>query len=187
MKRIKITIIFNLFIILSISSCSSDDEMPVIINEEETITTIMVSFTSGENTVTYTSYDEDGDGPIAPVVLSTGNLEHGKTYAGTVRFINQSVNPEEEITDEIQEESDEHQLFFQQNGLGTFTYADSDENGNPIGLKFSFLASEQPNSGNLTLTLIHEPDKFAEGVNQGNITNAGGSTDAEVVFPVVIE
>jgi hypothetical protein len=44
-----------------------------------------------------------------------------------------------------------------------------------------------PASGNLTITLIHEPDKFAEGVSGGNIENAGGSTDAEVVFPVIVE
>ena len=41
--------------------------------------------------------------------------------------------------------------------------------------------------GNLKITLRHRPQKNAEGVASGNITNAGGATDAEVIFPVAIE
>jgi hypothetical protein len=173
--------------ILTLTSCSNDDDIPPIINEEEVITTVIAQFTNGGETVTLTSYDEDGDGPGEPEITVDGNFTAGETYSGTLRFVNQSVTPAEEITNEIQEESDEHQIFFQQSGLGTFTYNDQDENGNPLGLSFTFTSSLTPASGNLTITLIHEPDKFAEGVSGGNIENAGGSTDAEVVFPVIVE
>lgn len=187
MTKIKYLFLFGTISAMTLTSCSNDDENPPIINEEEVITTVIATFTNDDNTVTMTSYDEDGDGPVVPTVTVSGNFQAGETYTGTIRFVNQSVTPEEEITEEIHEESDEHQIFFQHNGLGTFTYADQDENGNPIGLNFHFTASATPTSGNLTITLIHEPDKFAEGVSNGNIANAGGSTDAQVVFPVVIE
>ncbi len=169
------------------NACSSDDDIPMLINEEEVITTVIATFSNGQETITLTSYDEDGDGPLVPEVLVDGNFNVGETYTGHLRFVNQSVVPNEEITEEILEEGDEHQIFYQQNGLGTFTYSDQDENGNPIGLSFSFTANSTPSSGNLTITLVHEPNKFAEGVADGNPQNAGGSTDAQVVFPIIIE
>lgn len=185
-NRIQNIALFITFSVL-LNACSSDDEIPMLINEEEVITTIIASFTNGQEPITLTSYDEDGDGPLIPQILVDGNFQAGETYTGHLRFINQSVVPNEEITEEIIEEGDEHQIFYQQNGLGTFTYSDQDVNGNPIGLSFSFTANSTPASGNLTISLVHEPDKYAEGVIDGNPQNAGGSTDAQVVFPIIIE
>jgi len=37
------------------------------------------------------------------------------------------------------------------------------------------------------VTLRHQPDKGAIGVSDGDITNAGGETDIEVLFDVIIE
>ena len=187
MKKINQIILFGTIGILTLTACSSDDDIPQLINEEEVITTVIVNFTNGTETVTLTSFDEDGDGPVQPAINVDGNFSAGETYAGTVRFLNQSVVPEEEITEEVLEEGDEHQVFYQQNDLGTFTYTDEDGNGNPIGLSFQFTANSNPATGNLAVILVHEPDKFAEGVSEGNPENAGGSTDAEAVFPVVVE
>ena len=39
----------------------------------------------------------------------------------------------------------------------------------------------------MVVVLRHLLDKFAEGVADGDITNAGGDTDVEVSFPIVIE
>jgi hypothetical protein len=52
-------------------------------------------------------------------------------------------------------------------------------------LKFTLVAGSVGN-GNLTVTLRHDLNKSAAGVASGNITNAGGSTDAAVSFPVVV-
>ena len=48
-------------------------------------------------------------------------------------------------------------------------------------------ASATPATGNLTITLRHLPNKSGVNVPGGDITNAGGGTDAEVVFPVVVQ
>lgn len=169
---------------LFISSCSSDDDAPVLINEDEVITTVMAEFTpqGGGTTVTLTSRDLDGDGPNAPVVTVSGPFMAGTVYNGAVTFLNELASPAENITQEVQEEGTEHQVFIQQAGLGTVTYADQDANGNPIGVAFTFTAAQQPATGIMTITLRHEPNKTAEGVAGGDITNAGGSTDAEVTF-----
>ena len=61
-----------------------------------------------------------------------------------------------------------------------------DANGNPIGL-LTTVTTEEPGNGTITVILRHEPDKFALGVSNGDITNAGGETDIEVVFNVEVK
>ncbi len=185
MKQLKLSAL-ALISFISLTSCSNDDAAPFV-NEEEVITTLTATFTpdAGE-TVVLTSRDLDGDGPNAPVLTVSGDFIAGTTYSGAITFLNETESPAENITEEVHEESDEHQIFFQQSGLGTITYADQDINGNPVGISFTFNANETPATGNLTITLIHEPNKNAEGVADGIITNAGGSTDATATFQVAV-
>ena len=61
-----------------------------------------------------------------------------------------------------------------------------DEDGNPIGVQFT-LATTTAASGSLTITLRHEPMKTASGVRNGDITNAGGETDVQAVFPITVQ
>jgi hypothetical protein len=164
-------------------SCSNDDK-PV--NEDEVITTVTTTLTGGGQVITLTSRDLDGDGPNAPVITVSGNLAANTTYTGSVSFLNETETPAENITTEILDEGVDHQLFFQApTALGTFAYADSDANGRPIGLQFT-LTTLNATTGNITVTLRHEPNKTAAGVSLGNITNAGGSTDAAVTYPVTV-
>lgn len=171
-----------------LASCSNDDDVTPV-NENEVITTVTAAFTpqQGGTPIVLTSRDLDGDGPDAPVVTVSGNFAAGAVYNGTITFLNELASPAENITEEVHEESDMHQIFFQQSGLGTFAYADTDDNGHPVGLAFTYTAAAAPATGTLTITLRHEPNKSGEGVPGGNITNAGGSTDAEVSFTVGIE
>jgi hypothetical protein len=67
-----------------------------------------------------------------------------------------------------------------------FSYDDSDSNGDPVGIVTTVHTGDTGN-GLLTITLRHEPDKSATGVAGGDITNAGGDTDLEVTFPVMVE
>jgi hypothetical protein len=176
---------FLAFAVVSISlvSCSNDDE-PV--NEEEVITTVVTTLTNGNNVITLTSRDLDGDGPNQPVITSNGTIQANTLYQGQVTFLNETVSPAENITEEVEEEGLEHQLFFQlPSSLGTISYSDEDENGNPIGLRFTYNTNTAA-TGNLIITLRHEPVKSAQGVSNGDITNAGGSTDAQVIFPIVV-
>lgn len=174
---------------LTFASCSDDDNTATIVNEEEVITTVTATFTpqAGGTPVILKSQDLDGDGPNAPAVTVSGSFAAGAVYTGAVTFLNELANPAGNITVEIMEEGDEHQLFFSQVGLGTITYTDVDVNGKPIGLNFSYTATAVPANGNLTITLRHEPNKDAQGVAGGNIANAGGSTDAEVTFAVSVQ
>lgn len=183
MKNLKLTSLLLLTIILF--SCSDDDNSAPV-NEEEVITTVTITLDNGSNVVTLKSQDLDGDGPNAPVITVSGNLDANSTYLGSVEFLNELESPAEDITLEIEEEGVEHQIFYQvTNSLGTISYDDIDDNGDPIGVEFT-LVTGNAGTGTLTVTLRHEPNKDASGVSTGDITNAGGSTDAEVSFPITV-
>jgi len=185
MKNSKI-LALALLSVFTFSSCNNDD--PIAVNEEEVITTVTTTLISGNQTVTMTSRDLDGDGPNTPVVTVSGDLLVNTTYSGAVSFLNESVTPVDNITDEIKAEGVEHQLFFQAPAaIGTFTYADADSNNKPIGLAFTLKTGTAAATGNIVVILRHEPLKSADGVSSGSITNAGGATDAQITYPVQVK
>ncbi|MDH3709371.1 MAG: hypothetical protein OER04_05765 [Cyclobacteriaceae bacterium] len=164
-------------------------EDPDPINQEEVITTVRVTLTpSSGPQVILQSQDLDGVGPNPPVVSVSGNLVAGSSYAGTTEFLDESQNPAEDISSEVEEEGDEHQIFYQLGGNAQFsiTYQDQDSEGNPIGLTFD-LQTGTASEGTLLVTLRHQPDKSAPGVSQGDITNAGGETDVAQSFEIIIQ
>ncbi|RXG32562.1 type 1 periplasmic binding fold superfamily protein [Leeuwenhoekiella marinoflava] len=195
MKNLKI---LSLLFILTIafSSCSNDDDStPEPINEEEVITTVTVTLTPETGaTVILTSQDLDGDGPNAPIIDVEGALQAGMSYSGSIVLENETETPAELINEEIEEEADEHQFFYQIGGGldATVTYDDNEDdyldndNTNPVGLEFSLVAGTA-SSGQFTVTLRHEPNKDAEGVSDGDITNAGGESDITQTFDLEIE
>ena len=186
LKLIALLVIPTLFL----TSCNNDDDNTPV-NEEEVITTVRVTLIGGGQTIVLESRDLDGDGPNAPVLTPIGGgiLVAGTTYLGSTTFLNELENPAEDITVEVEEEGADHQVFYQLGpSLGTVTYnaADIDANGNPIGIDFSLVAGTAGSTGTLTVTLRHLPNKTATGVASGDITNAGGNTDAAVTFPIVV-
>lgn len=185
MKNLKLLALF-LTTSLVVTSCSNDDNAAV--NEEELITTVSVTLQGGGQTIVLTSKDLDGEGPNAPVFTTTGgDLVAGRTYTGSTTFLNEAKSPAEDITAEVEEEGADHQVFYQlASSLGTITYTDNDENSKPIGLSFSLVTAASAATGNLSVTLKHLPNKSASGVSTGDITNAGGSTDVLVVFPITV-
>ncbi len=56
----------------------------------------------------------------------------------------------------------------------------------PVGIH-SIFETDLPAATTLTITLRHLPDKSAPGVNTGDIRNAGGETDIEVTFPIIVQ
>ena len=181
---------FLLIALLILASCSSDDDgTPPVINEEEVITTLTVTLTpnGGGADIVLTSRDLDGDGPNAPVITG-GTLAVNTMYTGVVQALNELEDPAEDITEEVAEEDDEHQFFYQAiSGANiTVTYNDNDDDGNPVGINFT-LATGDASNGTLRVTLRHLLDKNAAGVSEGDITNAGGDTDVEVDYPITIQ
>lgn len=181
MKNIKYTILALATITGTLfTSCSSDDDAaPVVVNEEEVITTVTVTLAPiTGSTITLTSRDLDGDGPDAPVLTVSGNLEANTAYNGSVVLLNETESPAENITTEVEEEDDEHQLFYTVGGgLNVTTNGfNLDGNGNVLGTTF-MLTTGAASTGTFTVTLRHEPTKPNTG-----LTDAGGETDVSATF-----
>jgi hypothetical protein len=172
-------------------------------NENEVITTVTLTFTpaAGGQPVTAVFDDPDGDGGAAPT-KTPANLAAGATYALAVRFENRLETPAEDITQEVNDESDEHQIFFTGSAVNgpasnqpsaplTHAYTDKDANDLPIGLASSIMA--RAGTGQLTVTLRHMPQvngqavktaTTAAQVRDAGFAGLGGTTDAQVTFDV---
>ena len=178
-----------------ITSCSDDDDgNPDPVNEEEVITTMTVTLTDGSETVTLNFFDPDGDGPAMPQQSADGKLKTNRTYNGTILLLNATEDPAEVVNEEIEEEAEAHQFFYLTDDLGiTTTYSDTeadyaDDGGiNPVGISFTLTTTDQTGDGELQVILLHELDKDAEGVAEGNTENAGGEPDIEVTFDIEVE
>src|SRR5687768_6195766 len=133
---------FSLAMILFAAACSdsdvgnptdSDDPAP------ELITAVTLTFTAdGGSPLTFEWSDPEADGSpvIDPIALA-----HVGDYDCSVAFRNDQSNPPEDITAEVRDESDQHQVFFTGAGVeGPATgdnpaalighaYADTDVNG----------------------------------------------------------
>lgn len=185
MKKVKFLFpaIFGLALFVS---CSDDDhDHPEHSHEEEVITTVTVTLTPSSGTeVTLEWQDLDGDGPNDPTITG-GKLASNTVYDGVIKLLNETETPAEDITEEVEEEADEHQFFYTvSSGLNVTTaYSDTDVDGdgNPVGLEFT-LTTGEASSGTVTFTLRHEPTKPNTGLE-----DAGGSTDVEATFNIEVE
>ncbi|AUC78034.1 type 1 periplasmic binding fold superfamily protein [Nonlabens sp. MB-3u-79] len=186
MKTMKTSIPFlSIIALLFMTSCTDDDAV-TIINEEELITTVELELTNSAdatNVVLLKSVDIDGEGPDDPVITITGTVNANSTYLGAVRFLNESIAPSEDITEEVIEESNEHEVFYTSSITDlTITKTDVDVNGNPLGVLTTFQTGAI-GTGTLILVLRHEPIK----PNDNTLIGAGGETDAEVSFTFEVE
>jgi hypothetical protein len=186
MKNISINFkLFYFVLFLTILACEKDD--PVIINDEEVITTVIYTLTpeSSGNTITLSFQDLDGDGGQAPV-LTGASLNPNTTYNARITLLNESTTPTLDITDEIRLEDEDHQFFYTiSDANASIVYTDADSDGNPIGLSTQ-LTTGASSMGSINITLRHEPNKSASGVSSGDVTNAGGETDISITLDLNI-
>ena len=175
----------TIFATALIFSCSSDDDStPEPVLEEEVITTMTITLEAdGQADVILQTQDLDGDGPDLPVVTVSGNLSSNTNYSGSITLLNETEDPAENMTEEIEEEDLAHQFFYSVgSGLDAETdYNDADSEGNPLGLDF-VLSTYSASSGSITFTLRHEPNKPNTGLE-----DAGGETDIEATFELSIQ
>ncbi len=175
-----------LFLVLSaaiVVGCDSDDPDDDGPGEEELITTVTLTLTpqAGGQNVTAVANDPDGDG--AGFTIGDINLTANTTYTGTITFRDDVNN--EDITAEVEEEDDVHQVWYTPGGDAagrvTVTIDDMDGNGLPVGLDFTVVVSAGADaSGTLNVVLSHYDEGPKDGVTQSD------ESDVDLVFPVNI-
>lgn len=188
MKTMKTIKLLALFFISSLAlvSCSDDDHDDDHGDEEELITTVIYTLTNDADATDFviaTFTDLDGEGGEDGTTVTVGNLTANATYSGTIKVWNATEDPAEDITLEIEEEDNEHELFYSSTVSGiSISKDDTDEDGNPLGLETT-LTTGDAGTGTLTVILKHEPTK----PNDGTSADAGGSTDFEVTFDIEVQ
>ena len=164
-------------------SCDKDDDSGAPTNESELITTVTLTLqeTGTTNTVTATFRDPDGEGGNVPTKFDEIVLKPNTVYNTTITLLDESKTPAENITEEIEEEDEDHQFFFAPAaGLNvTVAYDDKDENNLPVGLKTK-LTTGAASTGKFRVTLKHQA-----GTKNNNI--ASGETDVELDFTTKIQ
>jgi hypothetical protein len=181
----RLTYLLLAFVLIIFANGCGEDEDPLIENEEEVITSVTLTLlpNGGQGTVTLSFSDPDGDGGNDPVFSTDGQLEANSSYRGQLSFANATGS----IDAEIIEEGIDHQAFYQTTGglAMTLTYLDSDQLQQPLGL-MTDISTGVAGSGQLTITLRHEPTK-GPSVTISRPDLAGGETDVEVIFDVTVQ
>ncbi len=194
-----LSIISNVLIVtvISVSLTNCKTEEPEKENVEESITKITLHFTptGGGSTISVSAIDPDGDGPQDMLPEGDVNLEYNLEYDLVLEFTNHLENPPVDITAEIQEEGEEHMVFYgwttglffnPSNGdinanRDNVRYQDMDGNALPIGIETKWTTSNQTIDGDFRVVLKHQPDLKSE-----TSTVSTGATDADITFHVVI-
>lgn len=187
-----------LFAILAFGFASCESEDPEKENEGEVITDVILTFQELDasnnpvgTAVSFKASDPQGIEVGASPTIQPVNITKGKKYQMTIEVLNSIEG--EDITEEILEEADEHQFFFLGSAITsnilTVSYADG--NGVALGLKNLVTVSSSPGTNNAQLRVIlrHDLDKNFPGANNPNFANyvqAGGESDLDITFPVVI-
>lgn len=169
------TVIFN--------ACKKDDP-PAPVNEEEVITTLEVSLTdvAAGTTETFIFKDPDGDGGAGPTQFDDIVLDAGKTYSCALELLNESVSPAESITEEVEEESGDHQFYLVPSAANiTVSNLDTDDNGWPLGINSTWTTGAA-SSGTIKITLKHKP-----GLKTATDDISVGDTDIEVIFDATVQ
>lgn len=191
--------------LLILVACDDVKETGEPENENEVITTVTLDFTpdAGGDALSFSWSDPENDG--SPVIDDISLPQGG--YTLSVSFLNALEEPAEDITVEVQDEGDQHQVFYTGSAVqGPATgdnasaviehaYADTDGNGLPVGLD-NTVTTLAAGSGDLVVTLRHMPPESGEAVKTAEaaetvaaegMSGIGGDTDVEVTFSLTVE
>lgn len=150
-------------------SCKKDD--PIQEHENEQINQVQLTFHNETNHKIFTWSLDQKD---------TIMLDAYQTYELSVAFLHVDKGEAEDLTEEIEEEAENHQIVYsiEPASLASITYLDKDANDLPIGLdsRINVLA---PGNGTFRVALKH--------FNGTKNNPASGSYDVDVQFPIQIK
>ena len=199
MKLTLFTAYALLFSVSLVFTACNDDDVPPEENEEETITDVTLTFTPTTGApVTATWEDADGEGAGDPE-LTPITLAANTTYTLTIDLVN-AINPDdpESITEEIEEEDDEHMFFFSwtdglfsdptgDGNLGAgnraeaVNYEDEDDAGFPLGLETTWTTGDAT-TGEFRVVLKHQPD-----IKSATSDSTDGESDVDITWEATVQ
>ena len=176
-------------LISSVMITSCKKPTPVEPNAEEVITTMKLTFVpvGGGATLTYQFDDPDGPGGTIPtkdeIVLAPS-----RSYNVTVQILNKTATPAEDITTEIQAESDAHRFYYEPSTTSNINISglDNDGNGVPLGITGTW-STGNGSTGTLKITLRHYPGTPPGKEISDPVNSSKSNSDIEVEFNTKIQ
>jgi hypothetical protein len=192
----KVSLYLVALLAFGFASCESED--PTKENDGEVITDVTLKFQELDATnalvgsiLSFKASDPQGIEVGKTPTIQSINLAKGKKYQMTIEVTNAIKG--EDITQEILTEAAAHQFFFLgqvfESNIFSIQYADA--GGVALGLKNTVTVSISPgtNNSNMRVVLRHDLNKSFPGASSptfANFAQAGGETDLDLTFPVVL-
>lgn len=192
----KLPLYLLILLTLGFASCESND--PSKENDGEVITDVTLKFQELNasnapvgSVLSFKASDPQGIEVGKTPTVQSISLTKGKKYQMTIEVTNSIKN--EDITQEILAEAAAHQFFFLgpvfDSNIFSIQYADA--GGIALGLKNTVTVSSSPGTNNSSMRVVlrHDLNKNFAGARNPNFSNfvqAGGETDLDITFPVIL-
>ncbi len=197
MKNLKKVSLYLLaFLAIGFTACQSED--PTKENDGEVITDVTLKFQELNSSnalvgsvLSFKASDPQGIEVGKTPTIQSISLDKGKKYQMTIEVTNSIAS--EDITQEILTEAAAHQFYFLgpvfDSNIFSIQYADA--GGIALGLKNTVTVSSSTGTNNSSMRVVlrHDLNKSFAGANNPNFSNfvqAGGETDLDLTFPVIL-
>lgn len=183
MKLTKKTLLMATLAFVLVVGCKKDEPAPQ--EDNENLTTVRLKFTEGGVTKTFLFKDLDGIGGNAPTIDKI-SLDANKTYALAVEMLDETKTPVVNVTEEIQEQKDEHLFEYVSTPASLLTVSgkDKDSRGFDVGLTAT-VKTAVAGTGKLQVVLHHQPPVNGSPIKNGSYTV--GSIDFDGTFEVEVK
>lgn len=110
-------------------------------------------------------------------------LADNTVYDVTLSLLNASVNPPEDITEEVAEENLAHRFYYETSAGNNITVSNlnNDDNDMPLGITSTW-ATTAAATGTITITLRHYPGNPPDKQTPDPVNSPKSSTDISVIF-----
>ena len=192
----KVSLYLVALLAFGFASCESED--PEKENDGEVITDVTLKFQELNasnalvgSVLSFKASDPQGIEVGKTPTIQSISLAKGKKYQMTIEVANAIKG--EDITQEILTEAAAHQFFFlgQVFDSSFFSIQYADAGGVALGLKtiVTVSSSTGTNNSNMRVVLRHDLNKSFPGASSptfANFAQAGGETDLDLTFPVIL-
>jgi hypothetical protein len=200
MRRI-LAILFLATVGCSDTETPGDDHDHDHDHDNELMNEVILNFesTTGGDDVVITWTEDTAETDL--IVLSDAD-----DYSLSLGFWNTLGTEDENVTIEINDEADEHQVFFTGGGvvgpasdsmdaIVTQSYSDFDSNGLPVGLE-NTITTDAVGTGEFIVTLRHMPpesgvavktETLADDVLADGFSAIGGNNDVQLTFTIEVQ
>jgi hypothetical protein len=178
----------SLLCLAALAACDPGGNTPITPEEPIGVTlNIVFGSTTGGSPITFAYADPDGPGP-QPAMISAPPLRANSVFNTniTVGIIQNGALSDR--TGTVRDQDNQYQLFFLvvPPGLIQHRYADTDRDNLPLGL-LNRIETGAPGRGTLRVVVRRALNKRFANLGPDNFAQAGGVSDTDATFNVVIE